>query len=346
MKREKKIRLLAIVLVNCLLLTACGGEPRAAETEPEPDKVKIGLCFDTFVLERWTRDRDVFETTAKIQGAEVNIQNANGDVDKQISQIRYFIKKGMDVIAIIATDGESLRGVVEEAKGAGIKVIAYDRLIQNADVDLYISFDNEQVGRLMGEALVERLPEGGNIFAIKGSPADHNVSQSEKGFREALRGSKLNVVYEEYCDGWTAELAYDAVCRGLEQYPDVAGIMCGNDGLATETVRALSENRLAGKVIVTGQDADLNGCQRIVEGTQAMTVYKPVEKEAQTAAECAVRLGKGEPITGTGIINDGTYEVPYISLEPIAVTEENMKEEIIDTNFHSEEEVYLNIKKD
>lgn len=337
---------LFLLLGICAALTGCGSQEKKEEPAPQEDKVKIGLCFDTFVLERWIRDRDVFETTAKIQGAEVNVQNANGDVDQQISQIRYFIKKRMDVITIIAVDGSSLTEVVREAKEAGIKVIAYDRLIRNADVDLYISFDNEQVGRLMGEALKERLPEGGNIFAIKGPPTDNNVSQVEKGFSEAIKDSGLNVVYQQYCDAWTAELAYDAVSRGLEAYPDVAGIMCGNDGLATEAVRALTENRLAGTVVVTGQDADLNACQRIVEGTQAMTVYKPVENEAATAAEYAVKMGNDIYVSVAGTINDGTYDVPYISLDPIAVTKDNMQTEIIDTNFHSEEEVYLNITKE
>ena len=346
MKKEKKMIGLFLLLGICAALTGCGSQEKKEEPAPQEDKVKIGLCFDTFVLERWIRDRDVFETTAKIQGAEVNVQNANGDVDQQISQIRYFIKKRMDVITIIAVDGSSLTEVVREAKEAGIKVIAYDRLIRNADVDLYISFDNEQVGRLMGEALKERLPEGGNIFAIKGPPTDNNVSQVEKGFSEAIKGSGLNVVYQQYCDAWTAELAYDAVSRGLEAYPDVAGIMCGNDGLATEAVRALTENRLAGTVVVTGQDADLNACQRIVEGTQAMTVYKPVENEAATAAEYAVKMGNDIYVSVAGTINDGTYDVPYISLDPIAVTKDNMQTEIIDTNFHSEEEVYLNITKE
>lgn len=345
MKKEKKMIGLFLLLGICAALTGCGSQEKKEEPAPQEDKVKIGLCFDTFVLERWIRDRDVFETTAKIQGAEVNVQNANGDVDQQISQIRYFIKKRMDVITIIAVDGSSLTEVVREAKEAGIKVIAYDRLIRNADVDLYISFDNEQVGRLMGEALKERLPEGGNIFAIKGPPTDNNVSQVEKGFSEAIKDSGLNVVYQQYCDAWTAELAYDAVSRGLEAYPDVAGIMCGNDGLATEAVRALTENRLAGTVVVTGQDADLNACQRIVEGTQAMTVYKPVEAEAKTAAEYAVKMGKDIYVNVTGTINDGSFDVPYISLDPIAVTKDNMQTEIIDTNFHSEEEVYLNITK-
>lgn len=346
MKKEKKMIGLFLLLGICAALTGCGSQEKKEEPAPQEDKVKIGLCFDTFVLERWIRDRDVFETTAKIQGAEVNVQNANGDVEQQISQIRYFIKKRMDVITIIAVDGSSLTEVVREAKEAGIKVIAYDRLIRNADVDLYISFDNEQVGRLMGEALKERLPEGGNIFAIKGPPTDNNVSQVEKGFSEAIKDSGLNVVYQQYCDAWTAELAYDAVSRGLEAYPDVAGIMCGNDGLATEAVRALTENRLAGTVVVTGQDADLNACQRIVEGTQAMTVYKPVENEAATAAEYAVKMGNDIYVSVAGTINDGTYDVPYISLDPIAVTKDNMQTEIIDTNFHSEEEVYLNIRKE
>lgn len=127
--------------------------------------------------------------------------------------------------------------------------------------------------------------------------------------------------------------------------------MCGNDDLASQAVKVLSENRLAGKVAVVAQDADLAACQRIVEGTQEMTVYKPIELEANTAAEFAVALGKGEDITsGEGeykaveTFNDGTYDIPYYKIDPIAVTAENMDKVIIDGGFHTREDVYLNIR--
>lgn len=348
--KKKTFMILAALLL--LLLTGCGGRTEEpGKQEAEEECLQIGLSFDSFVIERWIRDRDMFVSTAKSLGADVNVQIANGSVEEQISQIEYFIQKEMDVIVIIAIDGNALGDVVKKAMDEGIRIVCYDRLIENVNADLYISFDNERVGVLMAEALIEACPDGGNIFAIYGSPTDHNVEQVEKGFTETLEGSNLEIVYSGYCDNWLAELAFDHVNEGLKVTDDIVGIMCGNDDLASQAVKALSENRMAGKVTVVGQDAELVACQRIVEGTQEMTVYKPVEQEAKAAAELAVALGNGEDITAdtwkepvTATISDGTYQVPYYSIEPVAVTRENMDEMIISGGFHSEEDVYLNIR--
>lgn len=166
------IRLL-LVLAGLLLLSGCARETnRDQQSESvKEEKLQIGMSFDSFVIERWLRDRDLFDMTARNYGAEVNVQVANGDAHEQISQIQYFIKKNMDVIVVVAADGELLSDVIKEAKEAGIRVISYDRLVMNADTDLYISFDNEMVGTLMGEAMVKALPEGGNIFAMYGKVA-------------------------------------------------------------------------------------------------------------------------------------------------------------------------------
>ena len=345
----KKKRGLLWGIFFCLLLLGCGSGQKEQEaiSEKEEAKIQIGLSFDTFVVERWLRDRDVFVSTAQSLGAEVNVQNANGNIEEQISQIEYFIKKKMDVIAIVAIDGDMLVDVVKKARNSGIKVICYDRLIMNAGADLYISFDNERVGELMGEALIEALPEGGNILTIYGSKMDHNVTQVSAGLQNALRESKLHVVYSNYCDNWLAELAFDAVNEGLAQNDDIVGMMCGNDALASQAIKALSEHRMAGKVVVVGQDADLSACQRIVEGTQEMTVFKPVDALASKAAQLAVALARGEILEMEDMqtISDGENEIPYYSIEPIAVTAENMDEVIIDSGFHQREDVYLNVAR-
>lgn len=325
----KKGRWTFLIMVLALAFTAgCGTaqrEPEKTEKEEE-DKLQIGLSFDSFVIERWLRDRDMFVSTAQSLGAEVNVQVAGGVVEEQISQIEYFIKKNMDVIVVIPIDGDALYDVVKEAKDKGIYVICYDRIVGNIDADLYITIDNEKVGTLMGEALMQACPDGGNIFAINGSPTDKNVDEVVRGFNKALEGSNLNVVYTGYCDNWLAELAGNHVNKGLEVTRDIVGVMCGNDDLASQAVKVLSENRLSGKVAVVAQDADL-------------------------AAEFAVALGNGEDITsGSGeykaeeTFNDGTYEIPYYKIDPIAVTAENMDEVIIDGGFHTREDVYLNIR--
>lgn len=347
----KKIKRLALCLVCfCLFLSGCKTQEAAESTDTAvsggetADEVKIGMSCDSFVIERWIRDRDVFVSTAKRLGASVNVQNANGDVEEQISQIEYLIGKDIDVLVVIPADCIALSGVMKKAKEAGIKTISYDRLVQNADSDLYMSFDNTAVGTLMAQALKNSIPEGGDIFMIQGPDEDNNVKLVRSGFDAEIKDSNLNVVYKASCAGWMAEEAVEYVREALKEYPDVKGIMYGNDDIATQVIRVLTENRRAGDVKVVGQDGDLAACQRIVEGTQTMTAFKSVELLAKIAAEYAVRMAKGEELERIyHSINDGSSEIPFLRLMPIAVTKKNMDEIIIEGGYHSSEDVYLNV---
>lgn len=345
MKSMKKIMIIFLCIV--LLMTACQTtDSSKAESDSEKEeKIQIGMSFDSFVIERWQRDRDIFVSMAKELGAEVNVQNANGDIEEQKKQIDYFIKKEMDVIVIICIDSEGLKEHVQKAKDAGIKIIAYDRLINNADVDLYISFDNEMVGTMMAQALIGEGISGGSVLMLGGSAADNNVSLVENGFREVMEKNNVTILDSMHAEGWKAELAAAYVYDHMDIVSKADAIMCGNDDLASKVVHALSEKRMAGNILVVGQDADLEACQRIVEGTQVMTVYKPVEKLAQRAAECAVQLARGEEITGADVstIHNGSFDIPYIGLEPISVNEDNINEIIIGSGFHLKEDVYLNV---
>jgi len=341
---------LILCLLLCVFITGCTeNAPESAISEDkEPEKIKIGMSFDSFVIERWERDKDVFVSTAKELGAEVNVQNANGDVEKQKEQIEYFIQKGMDVIVIICIDSDSLKDNIKKVKDAGIKVIAYDRLVNNSDVDLYITFDNKMVGRLMGQALAKATPPDSNVIMLCGSPTDNNVTMVDEGFMEAIAESNMHVLDISYCDGWRAELAEDYINKNEKLVSQASAIMCGNDNMAAVAIHALAERRMAGDIKVIGQDADLDACQRIVEGTQLMTVYKPFEKLAQRAAVCAIALARGEELTGDDVteVFDGTYHVPYIGLEPLSVTKENMNDLIIASGFHLKEDVYLNVPEE
>lgn len=347
MYKKKRRICVAWLLGMMLLLCACGNLETGKDQGEvaENDKIQIGMSFDSFVIERWQRDRDIFVSTAKELGAEVNVQNANGDLEQQKKQINYFIDKGMDVIVVICIDSKGLTEEVQRAKDAGIKIIAYDRLLQNTDIDLYISFDNERVGTMMGEALVENGLAGGNVLMLGGSAVDSNVAMVEKGFRKVMEDNQVTILDSMHADGWKAELAGTYIYDHMDIFSEADAIMCGNDDLASKVVHALKEKRLAGDIMVVGQDADLEACQRIVEGTQVMTVYKPVEKMSQKAAECAVLLAKGEPLPegDTVTIENGKYEVPYIGLEPISVDKNNMNDVIIGSGFHLKEDVYLNI---
>lgn len=342
----KKIISLLLVITMLAGTTACGkAEADGVEGFEEDRKIQIGMSFDSFVIERWQRDRDVFVSVAKELGAEVNVQNANGDIDEQKKQIDYFIQKGMDVIVIVCIDSDALQESVEKAKNEGIKIIAYDRLIKNADIDLYISFDNAMVGAMMAQALIDEGIAGGNVLMLGGSPTDSNVPVLEGAFVQVMNDNDVTILDSAHAEGWKAEMAASYIYNHSSMLTRTDAIMCGNDNLATQAVRALSESRMAGNILVVGQDADLAACQRIVEGTQVMTVYKPVERLATRAAEASVALAKGKVLEGDDVtvLENGDYEIPYIGLEPISVNKDNINEVIIGSGFHLKEDVYLNV---
>lgn len=335
-----------VLLLYCMLSAfGCASKPDSKENETKEETPVIGFTFDSLVIERWQLDRDIFVSTVESLGANVNVQNAGGDIDKQLKHMDYFIENKVDVIVIIATDTSALSKSIKKAKQAGIKIIAYDRLITNADVDLYITFDSFRVGELMAESLNQAIVAGGDAFLIFGSLTDSNVTYLEEGFYEKIDENRVNIVEKEYAKGWLAELAFEKMSAYLNNYNSVDAVVCGNDDLAGQAVKALSEKRLAGDVLVFGQDADLAACQRIVEGTQHATVFKDFKKLAKEAAGYAVKLANNETIDVKETIFDGTYEVPFCNVEPVIVTKENIDEVIIDTGFHSKEEVYLNLKE-
>lgn len=333
-------RLLALLLaLGMVCLCGCGVRvPDPSEEKP----VSIGLSFDSFVIERWLRDRDIFTEEAQSRGAEVLVQAAGGEVQKQIEQIRGLISKGVDAIVIVAVDCNALTDVIREAKSAGIYVVSYDRLIMNAPVDLHISFDSEQVGIMLAQNMVEQLPKNGNIACIHGSEQDANVQQMRKGIESVIRGSSQHIISNDYCDGWDAEQAYEVMQDLLNCNVKVDGVICGNDDLANLVYKALAERGMTERVCLVGQDADLAACQRIVSGWQAMTVYKPVELLARKAAEDTIALVEQGSVATDTRMDNGSTEVPAVLLEPVAVTAENMDEIIIDSGFHQHDEVYAN----
>ena len=346
-KIKRRTALIVIMAILAVCMCGCSSENEAEEKETvkENTNPQIGMSFDSFVTERWIRDQDAFVSTARELGADVNVQSANGEVEEQISQIEYFIDKKMDAIVIVASDAGKLSEVIAKAKKADIPVICYDRLCLSSNADLYISFDNNTVGRLMGEALLKKIGNDAKIVTVCGPDADFNVKLVAEGFEEAISTKNAQIIESCSCEGWRSEEAYNYVSSNIETIGTADAIMCGNDDLAGAVIRVLSENRLSGKISVVGQDCDLAACQRIVEGTQLMTVYKPVEKLAKAAAEYAVKLAKDEPLDITETFSDGTYDVPCVLLDPIAVTKDNMDEVVIGSGFHLKEEVYLNSEK-
>lgn len=341
----KKLWIVGGICVALLILGFVTFDRDQVKTVPD-DKIKIGLMVDSLVIERWQKDRDIFISKAKELGAEVIVKNANENAQLQIQQVKDLIAANVDVIVIIPYDRESIAPVLRQAKKEGIHIIAYDRLVQKGDVDVYMSFDNIKVGVLMGEAMLSKTPKG-NYVIINGSPKDHNAYMFNEGYMSVLQpaidAGDITVVKEVWADDWREVVAYDTITELIMTGVQIDTIIGANDDLAEGAIRALLERQLAGEIPVSGHDANLSACQRIVEGTQTITVYKPIKKLAQKAAETAVDLALGKDVSSEQTINDGEFDVPFIMFDPILVNSENMVKEIIDDGFHMLDEVYRNL---
>lgn len=328
------------ILSISLLATLCAATSLPALAAGE----KIGLLMSDLRLERWQKDRDLFTEAAESMGAKVYTQSANGDANTQISQIENMISRGVDVLVIVPENGEVLGNVLAEAKAEGIKVLAYDRLIKFADIDLYVSFDNIRVGEMQAEALLKRKPKG-NYFLMGGSPTDNNAKMFRQGqmnvLQPAIDSKKINIVGDQWATGWSAEAALNIMENGLTANANkIDAVVASNDSTAGGAIQALAAQGLSGKVVISGQDADLASVRRIVAGTQTMTVYKPISKLAKTSAEMAVKLARGEKIKVNGSVNNGKKDVDAVLLTPISVTKDNLDSTVIADGFHSRNDVY------
>ena len=229
------------------------------------------------------------------------------------------------------------------AHAKNVKVISYDRLV-HGDVDYYISFDNEKVGELQSEYLINTLGfDKGNVVYIGGAQTDNNASLFRKGALNVLESNTdINVIYDEYTKDWDPKEAAKHMENVINQYDDDFGaVICANDTIAKAVASILAERQI--KTYIIGQDAEISACQRIVEGKQDMTVYKDIRLLATSAAQMAVDLVNGKTVVTTKVVENDIKEVPSILLEPVAVDESNMMELIINSGFHKIDDVYRNI---
>ncbi|CAM3688565.1 sugar ABC transporter substrate-binding protein [Marinicrinis lubricantis] len=360
-----QMRLIFIAMVMLLSLSACensagnmhtvpaeeqkADESAVPDSDTDQDKIKIAFAMDTLLEERWPRDRDLFREAVEALGAEVEIMAASGDDALQITQMERMISSGIDVLVVVPHNAEATATIVNMAHSAGIKVIAYDRLIRNAEIDLYVSFDNERVGELQAEAMQKQVPSGSYVY-IGGAETDYNAHQFKQGVFNVLqplidRGD-IRIVFDQWSQDWTPASARANMEAAFQANGDqIDAVISANDATAGGVIEALEARGLAGKIPVAGQDADLAAVQRIVEGTQMMTVYKPIHLLAEEAAELALKLAMGEPVVADQKINNGKIEVPSVLLTPIAVDRHNVMDTIIADGFHTEEEVYRNTEK-
>lgn len=311
---------------------------------PQEEKIKIGFSMDTLEEERWLRDRDLFKSAVESLGAEVEILAANGDDALQVLQAETLISQGVDLLVIVPHNAEAAATIVKKAHLAGIKVLSYDRLIKNADIDLYVSFDNERVGELQAESITKLVPKGKYVY-IGGADTDNNAHLFKKGVFNILQPlidkGDIKVVYDQWTKNWLPSNAYANMQEALNANGGkVDAVIAANDATAGMAIQAMTEAGIAGAIPVAGQDAELAAAQRIVEGTQTMTVYKPIPTLAEEAAKLAVAMARGEYIDTSRKVNNGKVEVPSVLLSPIAVNKLNIEETVIADGFHLEEEVY------
>jgi D-xylose transport system substrate-binding protein len=327
------------------IVTAFGSPVGAAEVK----KIRIGFAMDTLKEERWQRDRDMFVAKAKSLGADVLVQAANGNAAMQLSQAENLLTQNVDVLVVVPANAVTAAAIVDKAHKAGKKVISYDRLIRNADVDYYISFDNEEVGRLQASYLVARVPKG-NYVLIGGSPTDNNAKMFRDGQMQVLKPlvdrGDIKIVVDQWARDWQSSEALKHTENALTRSKNnIQAVVASNDGTAGGVIAALSQQKLAGKVLVSGMDADLAACQRVADGTQSMTVYKPIKLIADQGAELAVQVARGE-VSKQELrkVNNGKKDVDSVLLKPIQVDKANMDQTIIKDGFHKKADVYKNVK--
>ena len=337
----------AFVGLAIAAVVGCKGGGHAGDA---PAALTIGLSMDSLRVERWKRDRDLFVARAEELGAKVLVQSADGDATKQNSQAENLLVQGVDVIVVIPRDGVVAARIVEAAHAEDVPVLAYDRIVRNSDLDLYISFDNERVGYMQAEYLTRVKPTG-SYFLLGGSPSDNNALLLRKGQMRALQpfidSGAISIVGNQFTDDWEPVEALKHVENALTANANVIdAVVASNDGTAGGAIEALRAQGLAGSVAVSGQDADMAACQRIVEGSQTMSVYKPLKPLATRAAELAVALAKGETIPTDGATPNGKIDVPSVLLDPVQIDAENLYDVVIRDGFHPIEDVYRNIPQD
>ena len=346
----KRRTLLLCLVVLALIAGACVSGTQQSSNGPRKkkgpnEKIKIGFSMDTLKEERWQRDKDLVEKHANEIGAELNVQVANGSDSEQIKQAENMLTQGVDVLIVAPHNGEIAASIVEAAHKQGVPVISYDRLIKNADVDLYISHQVVKMGEMQAKYLLDHLnKKPANFVIVGGSPTDNNALLLHQGQMNILKPAEasgdIKIVADEYAKEWQASAALNIVENALTRTNNqVDAVVASNDGTARGAIQALEGQHLAGKVLVSGQDADLASLKLIVEGKQTMTIYKPIQPLAYGAVDAAVKLARGETVTTTETIDNGFKKVPAILLEPGAVDRNNLTSTLVKDGYHTLQEI-------
>ncbi|MGZ4687540.1 substrate-binding domain-containing protein [Oryzihumus sp.] len=324
-------------------LAACSANDSTSGSGGKSGGKTIALLLPESKTTRYESfDKPLFEAAVKKLCSDCNVTYYNADQDetKQSQQVDTAISDGAKVIVLDPVNGAGAGAMVQSAQDSGAKVIAYDRFIDGADY--YMSFDNETVGKMQGQALVDAMGNKGNILMLNGAPSDPNAAQFMAGAHSVIDGSGLKILQEYDNPDWSPENAQKFVTDQLSKYDpsQIQGVYAANDGQAGGVVAALTGGGVSADALppITGQDAELAAVQRIIAGEQAMTIYKPIPIEADTAAEVAVKIANGDTVgttSDTGVAQTQYKGVASFIFDPIAVTKDNVASTVVKDGFYS-----------
>jgi D-xylose transport system substrate-binding protein len=355
---DNSFTLIAILLAVATLIAAgcTGGSGTAAgPSAPAADpnrKIKIGFSMATLKEERWQRDHDAFQAHCTKLNIECVITVANGDAARQANDVENLLTRGIDVLVIAPHDATQAASMVDKAKALNIPVVSYDRLINSGKIDLYVSHQVPVIGRKMAEYALQHVPKG-NYIMVYGASTDNNAHIIKKEqlavLQPAIDRGDIRIVADQHATDWRPEEALKIVENALTQNrEDVQAVIASNDGTAGGAISALTNRGLAGKVLVTGQDAEKAALQRIAEGKQTMTVYKPIIPLATTAVESAAALARKQPLANVVDFRSEAVgkNIRAVLLEVIVVDKSNLMDTVIKDGFATIDEVYANVPVD
>ena len=344
-KNDFLIALFALILP----LSSCGEKKDASlviKDSAEKKRPLIGFSIDTLALERWQRDLDIFMDKIKELDADVIVQNAGNSIESQNKQLQYLLEQKVDSVVILAKKCDTLTEQIQKFRAKGVPVIAYDRLITNADINMYISVNTEHVGEIMARTMLTKST-GPSWFCILGPEDDYNMVLLHRGIQKGIKNTGIRIAKTYYTEGWNYDLSYQEAADIITGRIVPNAIICGNDAVAGSVIQAIEDYCPDRRIPLCGQDADIAACQNIVRGKQDFTVYKPITALSAKAAEFAVFLAKGGKVEDIAevkaqksTINNGYADIPAVWLEPALVTKENIDEVIVGSGFHTKGEIY------
>lgn len=332
-------KLFGILFLSLAVFSLSACKPQTAPS----NALKIGFILDNMNEERYAKDKAFFEEKAKSLGAETVFSSANSDVATQMNKVENMLSLGVKAIVIQPVDSNASASMVNAAKRENVPVIAYDRIINNAPIDLYVTQDSFKVGVLQAEAAVAATGGKGNFIILSGAEG-HSVAEAiTAGAMSVLKKHpQIHVVAHQYHPGWSSELALKTVENALtKNQNNVQAIIANNSGMARGAVQAVAEQKLSGKVFIAGADADLSSIRDIVRDRQQFEVLKDIRPLAEAAATAAVRLAKGETVAADTTMENGSgTPIKVVNTPVYPINKMNLEEKILETGFHSRQDVF------